>query len=298
MIYHYTNEKGLFGILSSKSIWLVSSKEMSDNTDRFYGNLFATIALLKSDDENVKLLREHLSESDILCMNMQSFEVQFYSASFCERKDNDYLWMNYADNNKGVSIGIDEQVLDNYFLSTIKDKYNYLDQDNYIKFVKNNLVEKRKVMYDYPISDFVKITTCLRPDSYSLENNESVYRNWFFLILCVLAGIVKAEKFNEEEELRLLFQNRYSEDYVKDHSMYYLFREEYKNILSALGIDIEKQDVKKRMELKLDSSFNSELIPVIIVGDEYRGNIKKLKNKLIAFGLNSTKIIDRRGNKL
>lgn len=115
---------------------------MSDISDRFYGNLFATIALLKSQDKDATLLKNKLSEGDILDTNMQSFELQFYSASFCNRNDNEYLWKNCADNNSGVSIEIDEEVLDNYFLLTIKNNHDSLDDGECNS--SNNMVEQRK----------------------------------------------------------------------------------------------------------------------------------------------------------
>ena len=52
MLYHYTDIKGLKGILKSKKLWLVSLSEMDDISDRTYANLFATTALLSSSDEN------------------------------------------------------------------------------------------------------------------------------------------------------------------------------------------------------------------------------------------------------
>ena len=296
MLYHYTKEKGLLDILNSKCIWLVSSSEMSDISDRFYGNLFATIALLKSQDKDVILLRNKLSEGDILDMNMKSFELQFYSASFCNRNDNEYLWQNYADNNSGVSIEIDEEVLDNYFLLTIKNNYDSLDDDGECNN-SNNIVEQRKVLYDYPIKDFETLVTKLKPDDYCMKNDPKVYKYWFFLVLCVLAGTVKAKTFSDEEEIRLLFQNKYSEEYINKHSFFNLAKEEYKNVLSSLGIDIEKRDNnKKRMELRLESVFNSKLIPTIIVGNDYKGDIEFLKTELLKAGLKNTKVIDRKGN--
>lgn len=199
MLYHYTGMKGLNGILESKRLWLVSSQSMSDITDRFYGNLFSTVALLKSEDQDIKLLREHLTAQDIIDINMQTFQVDFYSASFCDRSDNDYLWEKYSDSNKGACIGIDDTYLNNFFLATIREKFNYLEGDEESN-VKNDLLNQRKVLYHYPVGDFEKIVKLLRPDDYTLSNNANVYKDWLFFTICILAGIVKAKNSTKKKK--------------------------------------------------------------------------------------------------
>ena len=118
-MFHYTNEKGLYGLLSSKRLWLVSSGEMEDITDRFYANMFVTIALLRTDDEDVKKIRENLDAKDIIQANMEALEIPFYSASFCMDSKNECLWEKYADRRKGVCIEFNEDYFYEYKLTAI-----------------------------------------------------------------------------------------------------------------------------------------------------------------------------------
>lgn len=295
MLYHYTGMKGLNGILESKRLWLVSSQSMSDITDRFYGNLFSTVALLKSEDQDIKLLREHLTAQDIIDINMQTFQVDFYSASFCDRSDNDYLWEKYADSNKGVCIGIDDTYLNNFFLATIREKFNYLEGDEESN-VKNDLLNQRKVLYHYPVGDFEKIVKLLRPDDYTLSNNANVYKDWLFFTICILAGIVKAKKFDKEDEIRLLFQNRYSDEYIKHCGIYALEKMRMAKAFELLGIDKEIMGKEnRRMELNLTEAFKSDLIQTITIGNDFDGNIEDLKTRIKEFGLTETKLLNRKG---
>lgn len=306
MLYHYTSEKGLQGILKSKKLWLVSSMDMSDITDRFYGNLFATVALFKSDDEDVKLLREHLTMQDIIEVNMQTFNVQFYSASFCDKSDNDYLWRNYADSNKGFCIAIDNSILIKHMNTVVDNNLEKIDEDDEITENDKDILVPRTVRYGYPIDWFIKIIKDTKriaisdedinhPDSLSGEH----YKYWLYFSLTILAGIVKDSNFEQEQETRFLFQNRYSDSYVRQNAIYALERMRISNIFKILGIDKEvKDNVNRRMELNLCGTFNSKLIPKIIVGNQCELDLNNLKELLKTSGLTETIILTRKGKQL
>lgn len=303
-MFHYTTQEGLCGILQSKKLWLVSSLEMNDVTDRFYANLFVTTALFSSNDEDATLLRSNLGAEDILRINMDTLEVPFYSASFCENNNNDYLWQNYADGNKGVCIEIDDDYFNTYKDSVVKEMYEPLDAED----VPGNetIIEKRKVKYNYPIGyflDVLKITKncCISekdvnaPDEYT----KTRFGNWLFLTLTLLAGTIKAQRFSEEDEVRLLFQNRYTDEYVNKYSVYFLVRYKLTKILKELGVDAEVPgDGKRRMELNIDKIFNEKFIKSITLGDGFSGDIQKLRIQMNQSGLLKTTLQNRKGKQL
>ena len=299
MIYHYTNYDGLKGILESKRLWLVSSRLMSDITDRFYGNLFAMLALLKSENKDVKFLRDNLEYEDILEVNMQTFEVEFYSASFCSRFDNDHLWDNYAALNKGFCIEIDNDCLCNYINTVIEDNLSKIDEADEITEFDKDILLPRRVEYGYPIDFFNKVIEdtkkfAMSEDDYNSSNvhKKQHFKNWLLLSLIIFAGVVKGKKFDEEEEIRLLFQNRYSDDYIEQSGIYALEKLRMAKAFELLGIDKEVEG-KNRMELKLSAVFDSNLIPNIIVGREFNGDIEELKKLIKNAGLNNTKLLNR-----
>lgn len=303
-MFHYTTQEGLLGILRSKKLWLVSSREMNDVTDRFYANLFVTTALFSSNDEDATLLRNNLSAEDILRINMDTLEVPFYSASFCENNSNEYLWQKYADGNKGVCIEIDDNYFNTYKDKVVKEMYESLDAED----IPENeiIIEKREVKYNYPIEYFLvalKLTKkcCISekdmnaPDGYT----KIQFENWLFLTLTLLAGTIKAENFSKEDEVRLLFQNRYTDEYVNKHSMYFLVRYRLTKILKELGVDAEISDGgKRRMELNIDKIFNENFIKSITIGDGFSGNIQELKVQMNQAGLLKTVLQNRKGKQL
>ena len=306
MLYHYTSKNGLLGILSSKAIWLVSSREMSDVTDRFYGNLFATVALLKSEDQDIKLLREHLTAEDIIAINMQTLQVEFYSASFCDKSDNDYLWENYADSDKGVCLAIDDGFFLNHMNSIIEENLEQIDEDDETTESSKDLLLPRKVEYGYPIELFIKVIKDTKKMAigeddcdFSSFRTKQHYKNWLLLALIILAGVVKGNDYSKENEIRLLFQNRYSDEYIAHSGIYALAKMRMIKAFELLGISQEvKDDKKRRMELNLSKAFRSDLIPAITIGMNYDGSVEELKTRIRESGLIETKLFNRKGEEL
>ena len=129
MIYHYTAFELAKKILESQKLYLGSSISMDDKVDRFYGNLYATIHLLTSNHRHYQDIRENLTTDEILKINEESLCVPFYSASFCKRQDNEYLWENYANNKNGVALGFDEELLQKNIDETLRHYYKDIDGD-------------------------------------------------------------------------------------------------------------------------------------------------------------------------
>lgn len=203
-MFHYTTIENSIKIFQSKKLWLVSSCEMNDVTDRFYANLFVTVAILFSNDANAMLLRKNLEAKDILRINMKTLEIPFYSASFCENNNNDYLWKNYADNNKGICIEMDEKYLLNYFDTVVKDNYEPIDEND--QFKETSIIAKRKVEYNYPIDTFLKALEftkqyCVSKKDINNPNEHSkiCFQNWLNLTLSIFAGTIKADSFSKED---------------------------------------------------------------------------------------------------
>lgn len=304
MLYHYTSEEGFLGILRSKKLWLVSSMEMSDISDRFYGNLFATTALLTSDHHDAVLLRSKLSQQEILDINMKTFQTAFYSASFCDQPDNPYLWENYASKRSGYAISFDDDYFREQLDRIVSETYSSTgDEDTPNKEI---IVENRQVQYGSPNEFFLKVLSstkncCIGPEDIenSVNHTNAHFRNWLELTLVVLAGIIKAEAFKEEKEIRFLFQNRCSDQYVRLYPYYAVVQYRLAQTLKSLGLTKEiKDEKKKRMELDLSSFFNSTLIPAVVVGLDNTQAVLDIRKHLNKAGLTGTKIIDIQGKDL
>ena len=295
MIYHYTSLDGLKGILSSKKLWLTYSQELSDITDRSYAYTSVLVNLFKSQNSDAKLLLEHLSANDILDVMQELFDVPFYSTSFCKRNDNDYLWEYYADNYNGFCLKIDEAYLKENITKILKENYNPLDKED--KYDDEYNLNVRDIFYNLDEENFnkaLKISKSLSGIEYvNSEKQSSKAKFWLKIILMIFAGTIKHNNFHNEEEARILFQNFFDEEYINKHTYYLLDKEHYKDAYIKLGLDKEAKDGKRRMELNLQSFFDSKLILEIIVGKNFRGNLKEIKDFILANNLTNTEVFEQ-----
>jgi Protein of unknown function (DUF2971) len=106
-LYHYTNMAGLLGILSSEEIWLTDIFHLNDPSELGYGINMARDIL------EAEAKRHRNEQVDNFCRFATHVLVKaggeifgFYVASF-SREDNDLgQWRAYADNGRGVAIGL------------------------------------------------------------------------------------------------------------------------------------------------------------------------------------------------
>ena len=286
-LYHYTSFEGLQGILESKKLWLVSSLEMNDVTDRFYANLYALTALYSLDDPDIKLLRDNLTQQDILDINAETFDASFYSASFCANCNNEYLWEHYAKDYTGVAICFDKEKILNAINQIVLDYKNGLDEC-YEDDVSppNDIIVFRKVLYGTPNDQFLDVVRKFKP-----PNEGEHYKTWYLAVLSVCAGMIKASAFEKEDEIRILFQNRYSKDYLDKHPFHLIYESEDKDVLEQLGLSGDPICVpKKRFELDLSSFWGTDIIPYIILGNRFE-KTNEIKKVLDLCGLSDVKIL-------
>ena len=293
MLYHYTSLEAFLNILKSKQLWLVSSLTMDDKTDRFYGNLFCLASLLKSNHTDAKLLRSRLKAKDILDINVDTLSVNFYSASFCERHNNKKLWEDYADNFRGVCFEFNENCLFDYEGELIKEKYRPLDDED--KPRNPIVIENRKVEYGESEHLFEKILEDMKRfcaiDEDAMTNDKAnlQFRNWLELMLITVAGVVKSNDFKDEEEIRLLFQDRYDDEFITAHPFYVLNEYNYAEVIKILGVSKKIEQPKKHVNLELNKIFSSILIPKVFVTADFELN-DELRKALNDAGLYETEI--------
>lgn len=296
-LYHYTSFTSFEKMMKSRNLWLVASTEMADMTDRCYANLYVLTALYNIDDKDVVLLRNNLTQNDIIEVNMETFEAPFYSASFCYEKENDYLWNNYADMDKGVAICFDKEFFSKSVGEIVNKYYRTIDE---VDEAHTEIIAFRDVLYDVPNSKFLDIVKKTKPDPYYLSNSPNAYKTWLLLILSTLAGIVKAKRFSSEQEARVLFVQKYSDDYIAKRPIYLMLKHSMEDALKNLGLIgkpiVTEEAPKKRYELDLSTFWSEKLIPHIIIGDSFR-DVNKLKEVLNNNGLSKTQILSKKGER-
>jgi len=105
-INHYTDLKGLFGIIESGGFWLSDHRFLNDSEEFKNGkNLASDILEALSNKKRHKEFSLILAEA---CKFLNSYEEQAsYICSFSKDKDSLDQWRSYANDGKGISITFD-----------------------------------------------------------------------------------------------------------------------------------------------------------------------------------------------
>ena len=105
-LYHYTDGRGLKGILESQTIWFTDYRHMNDPSELTHGIDIAkdvVRVLANGSDGRVRLFLETLS--DMFSVRNFSSNLEFLIASFSKERDDLGQWRAYADNGRGYAIG-------------------------------------------------------------------------------------------------------------------------------------------------------------------------------------------------
>jgi hypothetical protein len=116
IIYHYTTDLGLKGILETGQIWLTDIFHLNDPSEISHGVSHADEILGKKGEKGpresgvfAKLFHEFL-------LNGIQHVAQFFVCSFSANGDDLGQWRGYADNGRGYSLGFDAKALDDAFI--------------------------------------------------------------------------------------------------------------------------------------------------------------------------------------
>lgn len=208
MIYHYTDDAGLRGILESGQLWFTDIFKLNDPTELKHGVKYA-----------IEILNSRLSTASCGAMVLNYFTDRFKeflpihieeSADYfvcCFSKASDDLgqWRAYADNGRGYSLGFDGKMFSEAFDEVAKENTSTFS----VMYNDETLREKLEMLID-------KVIPILTPDN----NFPRVPEGWkeFMInvsteltIYCILLShLFKHEAYSQEREYR--FVQIYSAD--------------------------------------------------------------------------------------
>lgn len=184
-IYHYTSQRGLIGIVTSRSIWATSIYHLNDATEFDYARRIASRMIDEKPDAGAGgALKEALTRS------LDSYSrVNLFVACFSEKSDLLSQWRAYCPNANGYSIGFTYEELSSqmqaqrFFLAPCV--YESVAQEELIREIIDEPFQNPSEIEDSEIS-----AVCYRCVSK------------FHVIGCV----VKDPSFAEEAEWRLVSQ--------------------------------------------------------------------------------------------
>jgi hypothetical protein len=126
LIYHYTNDAGLRGILESGKLWLSDIFNLNDPSELSHGFSHAMSIL------NAKAASAHPA-TRLFAKSLEHFGTQrglqaaahFFVCSFSSEGDELGQWRAYADNGRGYALGFDAKRLETAFAKvSVVDHFN------------------------------------------------------------------------------------------------------------------------------------------------------------------------------
>jgi Protein of unknown function (DUF2971) len=118
LIYHYTNDLGLRGILENGRLWLSGMFSLNDPSELYHGISHALKILkekVKKGPREAALFTEILQ--GVLEKGLEQ-SAHYFVCSFSSDGDDLGQWRAYADNGRGYALGFDGKALESAFANT------------------------------------------------------------------------------------------------------------------------------------------------------------------------------------
>ena len=157
IIYHYTNDMGLKGILETGQLWLTDIFSLNDPSELTHGFSVAINALTS------RIANDFLAGQKF-AKNFAAFAQQgaisktahFFMCSFSSCGDDLGQWRAYADNGRGFALGFDAKALENGFTKkgeeTIPNNttFHITYKDAQLFGIQSQIVEKMHNLISLP----------------------------------------------------------------------------------------------------------------------------------------------------
>lgn len=196
-IYHYTNWRGLKGILTSQQLWLSSYRHLNDTSEIKHAvHIIREHALNNCKDYNMELyLGDFFSDIEDLI----SKTTDFFICSFCAEQNYLYAWRAYANDGAGFSLGFKKE----FFTGSTA-----MPDPNTPSFGRGSIF----YTYDDILMEISDLTAIVQKD---LENNDAFSNHkdalaarlriakYFLATLLPYLSSIKHQAYKEEREYRI-----------------------------------------------------------------------------------------------
>jgi len=267
IIYHYCSLEAFYSIITSKSFWLFSLDSSNDLKE---------MTGAKDIIDNI-LEKEEIYES--IKKPDNSKQEEFYALSCTHKRDSALHFNKYADNDKGVCLGIDTNVFKKYLNST--ERLNpFFGYFYFLKVIyKDNQKEK----------DFFEALI----DVSSEENKNRLRELTYISAISCFKPKLKIENYIDEAETRMLFcrsqfqldkklfEGKLGIDRSLDNFYNSLVKPaENLNLDSSPEFKVMSGVIRKYMELKMDKIWYKHPINEVILGPNCKTEKKEFKEFL------------------
>jgi hypothetical protein len=147
VIYHYTNDLGLRGILETGIFWLTDIFNLNDPSELRHGFSHAINALnnmAATGPPESKFFAERFEAFDKEIQN----SAHFFVCSFSSCGDDLGQWRAYADNGRGYTLGFDAKVIEDAFMNEGKTRsldnatFPVIYNDRRLAEIQRQLIER------------------------------------------------------------------------------------------------------------------------------------------------------------
>ena len=217
ILYHYTNDVGLRGILESGKLWLTDVFHMNDPSEARYGfqvfmdvltNAVAARPELKNFSELLRRDNEQ-REAESLKLSL------LYSCSFSMEGDDLGQWRAYADDGRGFALGFHKQSLKDAFTRIVSTTEENWPMEDFLTFPVRYGDKKLKALFAELVDAMLKHNDWLQQNL-----SQSDFETGREPIMLRLDAIWRAKElslffkhtaYENEREYRFLFQHFYNQ---------------------------------------------------------------------------------------
>ena len=305
IVYHYCRIEALYGIISSRSLWLTCLDSTNDKKELAYGKtlLDATLQemlLSETDKYDKNVIEKILLSPAIKEFKKHRPNYKYYGASFVKSKDSLTHWDRYGNCSQGVCIAINVWMIKNFLncfalpdIATSWIKFGKIIYEE--KSQKEDLIELILAM----INGFGKETNLLE-----ISN---ICNAIYYSALSQVKPLYKHTGFSDENEYRLILEEGQSEklsDYLGGLDVEESNRELFANISQHIKEAAEELSlclkhkkhcvmgnyIRSYYAMHLNKIWGDALIPEIVLGPKCFQNKKEMMSFLKANGLPNTKV--------
>jgi hypothetical protein len=115
LIFHYTNDTGLRGIIETGKLWLTDIFNLNDPSELRHGCNPATEFLIAEENDKRPEIKQFASNLSAMLQGGIEEVGHFFVLSFSEAGDDLGQWRAYADNGRGYALGFDARALEDIY---------------------------------------------------------------------------------------------------------------------------------------------------------------------------------------
>lgn len=119
IIYHYTDDGGLRGIIETGKLWLTDVFTLNDPSELRHGLEPAIKLLTPKYDDTKPEIKQFSDNLEAMLRGGPEEVAELFVCCFSKACDDLGQWRAYADNGRGFALGFDAEVLEQAFVSAV-----------------------------------------------------------------------------------------------------------------------------------------------------------------------------------